>query len=290
VTLRNLGLEFFQYESKARNLLAVRAAAFWPHQREIERNRITMRDTNVHRTIVKGTLAVLAFAAAPAVFAQPWVSFDDNTRYLALGDSLSAGYEAKPVTQGFVYQLYQNGAIDGLNNLLFCNQAVPGAASTDVLHYQIPQVHLFFADTGKSYRKVVTLTVGGNDLLALLGPNGIDPSQIPGVLTTYGSNLGGILASLASSFPDIKIYVGNVYDPKLPLPGEELLIAALNQVTASVAGLFPNNVVLVDVFAAFQGKSGLLLIERKGAGFNIHPTNAGYQVMTRAFSASIGGY
>jgi lysophospholipase L1-like esterase len=247
-----------------------------------------MRNTNVHRTIVTAALAVLAFTAAPAVSAQPWTSFDDNTRYLALGDSLSAGYEAKPATQGFVYQLYQNGSIDGLNNLLFCNQAVPGAASSDVLHYQIPQVHLFFSDTGKSYRKVVTLTVGGNDLLALLGPNGIDLSQIPGVLTAYGSNLGGILASLASSFPDVKIYVGNLYDPKLPLPGEELLIGALNQVTANVASLFPNNVVVVDLFSAFQGRSGLLLIEKKDAGFNIHPTNAGYQVMTGAFSASIG--
>ena len=68
------------------------------------------------------------------------------------------------------------------------------------------------------------------------------------------------------------------------------MIAALDQVTANVAALFPNNVVVVDLFTAFQGRSGLLLIEKKGAGFNIHPTNAGYQVMTGAFSASIGGH
>ena len=56
------------------------------------------------------------------------------------------------------------------------------------------------------------------------------------------------------------------------------------------AGLFPNNVAVVDLFAAFQGRSGLLLIEKHGAGFNIHPTNAGYQVMTGAFSASMGAH
>jgi len=41
---------------------------------------------------------------------------------------------------------------------------------------------------------VVTLTVGGNDLLSLLRPDGtIDLSLIPGALATYGNNLFGIL-------------------------------------------------------------------------------------------------
>lgn len=236
------------------------------------------------------TLAILTVAAGPAAMAQPWTSFDNNTRYLALGDSLSSGFEAHPVTQGFVYQLYQGGVIDNLNNLLFCTEAVPGATSLDVLHYQVPQAHLFFSDTGTTYRKVVTLTVGGNDLLSLLGPGGtIDPSLIPGVLTAYGNNLTGILASLAANFPDAKVYVGNLYDSRVPVPGEELLVAAVNQIIANVAGLFPNNVVLVDIFSAFQGRSGLLLIEKKGAGFNVHPTDAGYQVMTKAFADAIRG-
>ncbi len=77
-----------------------------------------------------------------------------------------------PHTQGFVYQLYKNGTIDNLNNLLYCDEAVPNATSSDVLLCQIPQVHLFFTDTGTTYRKVVTLTVGGNDLLSLLKPDG----------------------------------------------------------------------------------------------------------------------
>ncbi|MEO8049900.1 MAG: SGNH/GDSL hydrolase family protein [Acidobacteriota bacterium] len=249
-----------------------------------------MKRNSFQMVLVRTAFAVAALAAGPIVSAQPWTSFDNNTRYLALGDSLSAGYEAKPVTQGFVFQLYQDGAVDKLNNLLFCAAAVPNATSSDVLHYQVPQVHLFFTDTGTPYRKVVTLTVGGNDLLSLLGPDGsVDLSLVPGVLTTYGNNLFGILNSLAAAYPEARIYVGNSYDPRLPIAGEDQLVAALNQVTASVTGYFPNNVVLVDVFSAFQGRSGLLLIEKKRAGFNVHPTDAGYRVMTAAFKNAIGG-
>ncbi|MBZ5585093.1 MAG: SGNH/GDSL hydrolase family protein [Acidobacteriia bacterium] len=247
-----------------------------------------MRLNSFKRTMFTTAVAALALAATPAAWAQPWVSFDDNTRYLALGDSLSAGYEAKPVTQGFVFQLYQGGVIDIIDNLLFCTEAVPGATSADVLQYQVPQAHLFFQDTGKPYRRVVTLTVGGNDLLSLLNSDGtVNREGAPGALAAYGSNLAGILGSLAGSFPDAKIYVGNLYDPKLPVAGEDQLIGALNQVTGAVAALFPG-VAVVDLFAAFQGKSGLLISEKQGAGFNIHPTNAGYQVMTRAFADVIG--
>jgi lysophospholipase L1-like esterase len=42
--------------------------------------------------------------AAPAVADLPW-QFDNNTRYMALGDSLVAGYGAVPATQGYVYLL-----------------------------------------------------------------------------------------------------------------------------------------------------------------------------------------
>jgi hypothetical protein len=40
--------------------------------------------------------------ATPAAADLPW-QFDNNTRYMALGDSLVAGYGAVPATQGYVY-------------------------------------------------------------------------------------------------------------------------------------------------------------------------------------------
>src|SRR5262245_56040896 len=45
----------------------------------------------------------------------PW-QFDQHTRYMALGDSLAAGYGAVPATQGYVYLLYQSGVFDTAPN------------------------------------------------------------------------------------------------------------------------------------------------------------------------------
>ena len=72
--------------------------------------------------ILKAALTVFLLASTEVAWSQHWTSFENNTRYLALGDSLSAGYGAHPSTNGFVYQLYQSGAIDNINNTL---QAVP---------------------------------------------------------------------------------------------------------------------------------------------------------------------
>jgi len=231
-------------------------------------------------------LLALAFGLMPLAQAQPWVSFQTHTRYMALGDSISAGYAAMPATQGFVYQLYQSGAIDKVNNTLFCAAGIPGALSKDVLDYQVPQVGRFFSDTGMPYRKVVTLTLGGNDLLQVL--DGADPTK---VMTSFSNNLFDILTQLTTKFPDARIYVANYYDPRLPVPGgDAALVAGLNQAIGGVVGVFQENAVLVDIHSAFDGRSGLLLIEKKGSNaFEVHPTNAGYRVITRAFEEAIGG-
>ena len=194
-------------------------------------------------------LLVLALGLMPLAQAQPWVSFQTHTRYMALGDSISAGYAAMPATQGFVYQLYQSGAIDKVNNTLFCAAGIPGALRKDVLDYQVPQVGRFFADTGMPYRKVVTLTLGGNDVLQVLG--GADPST---VLASFSNNLFLILTRLTTQFPNARIYVANYYDPRLPVPGEDALVAGLNQVIGGVVGLFPQNAVLPGHNTGLRGR------------------------------------
>jgi lysophospholipase L1-like esterase len=228
------------------------------------------------RTKTFPTLLCALAIAVPLAQAQPWTSFENNTRYLALGDSLSAGYGAIPATQGFVYQVYQSGVIDNLTNTLFASIAIPNATSSSVLLYQVPQVPLFFANTGQSYKKVITLTVGGNDLLA--GPGAIAP---------YAANLTAILGTLIAQSPDVKIYVGNLYDPRLG-PLVSALVDAMNQAIAAVVAGFPAHAVLVDLHAAFDGRSGLLLGERQGASFDqVHPTNAGYRAIAQAFEDAI---
>jgi lysophospholipase L1-like esterase len=125
--------------------------------------------------------AVIFVATALPLSAQYWTSFENDTRYLALGDSISASFGAKPVTQGFTHQLYQSGVFDNTNNLVFCSLAVPNALSSDVVSYQVPMARLCFAPTGVSYPKFITLSVGGNDAFLIL-EQGADPASVFGNL------------------------------------------------------------------------------------------------------------
>jgi lysophospholipase L1-like esterase len=223
---------------------------------------------------------VLTFVA----HAQPWLSLDSHTTYAALGDSISARYGNLPATQAFPYQIYQSGAIDNLGHTLFCNLAVPGAMTSDVLIHQLPQLGRFLHDTGMPYPQVITLQIGANDLFEVM--YGADPVS---VLTGIGTNLYAILTRLTVDFPNARIYVGNYFDPRLPVPGEKALVAAMNQVIANVVAAFAGrSVKLVDVYTAFEARNGLLLIEKRRADqFQAHPTNAGQNVIADVFARSI---
>jgi lysophospholipase L1-like esterase len=226
---------------------------------------------NASRIAAAALLLACSFARAGV----PW-DFSDNTRYLALGDSLAAGFGAVPATQGYVYLLYQDGAFDKAINTTFADAAVSGAKSGDVLKYQVPQAVDIFVP------HVVTISVGGNDLLEIL--NGADAQT---VLGQFQANLTQILGTLRARLPTARIIIGNQYDiPEITsqVPGGEQVIAAFNQIIAGVAAA--TGVQVADVFSAFQGRTGLLLIERHNAGLQVHPTNAGYRVMAEAFEAA----
>lgn len=199
----------------------------------------------------------------------PW-TLDHATRYMALGDSLAAGFGAVPATQGYVYLLYKGGVFDTLPNTLFSNAGVPGANSRHVLEHQVPlAIEAFRPD-------VLTLTVGGNDLLAIL--EGADPAD---VLDQFQENLFLILARLRAGLPQAHLYVSNLYTVP-QIPGADEVVRHFNAVVAQVAAGF--GVPVADVYAAFLGRRGLLLIERQGARpFEVHPTHSGYRVMAQAF-------
>ena len=244
-------------------------------------------------------LTMASVAVATVAYAQPpAINADDAVRYLALGDSIAAGYKAVPVTQAYPYLLYQDGAFDQITSTLFCNAAVPGATSTDVLVHQVPQALIPFGEGG-FHADNITLTVGGNDLLAILKFAATHPDQAEvfqfanQVLVTYGQNLGAIIGRLRSGLPTAKIFVANQYtvpeiEAVLPLTGQ--IIAAFNNVLAQVARQFPTNVYVVDIHGAFLGRQGLLLVERHGASpIETHLTTTGHRVMEQAFADVIAG-
>ena len=258
---------------------------------------------------VMRTVLHLLFAAAlgsclvPGAGAEvPWV-FEDDTRYLVMGDSLGAGYGAMPQTKGYAYRLYQNGTFDKLKSTLFNNASVIGVRSTEVFLHQLPQAQVFGPD-------VVTLTAGGNDLRLLFDLITTLPPEkfveaLQEVVTTLASNIGNTLFGLCYITPDepISVYVGNLYslpiDDELGLPAGTIddLVQEVNaaiaaavaqaQAAADVAEL-NCDLAIADIYNAFYGRTGLLLIERQGAEpFQIHPTNAGHKVIADAFKQAM---
>jgi lysophospholipase L1-like esterase len=224
-----------------------------------------------------GTAAATLILFSSFAHAENPLTFSNNTRYLAMGDSLATGFGAIPMTQGYAYLLYHEGTFDKVTNTIFANVGMPGATSANVFDFQVPEaVGIFRPD-------VVTISVGGNDLLQVL--KGVGPGI---VLPAFEDNLLKILGTLRIGLPNALIIIGNQYDiPEITasIPGGAQFIDALNKIIARVAGV--TNVRVADVFHAFQGRKGLLLVERRRAEpFEVHPTNAGYRVMANAFAAA----
>jgi len=225
-------------------------------------------------------------------FAQsPQVLDEDATRYMALGDSIAAGYKLAPITDGYAYLLYQDGVFDRMPHTLYNNVAAVGATSGDVLARQVPEAIIPFA-IGGFHAKYITLTVGGNDILAVVRYAALHPND-PGValvaqaaITQYVQNLSGTIGQLLAGLPGVKIFVANQYtipDLDAIVPGTSQLILGFNAATQQVVSNSGSSVRLVDVYSAFLGRRNLLWSQRSGSAVEVHPTGVGHRVMEKAF-------
>ncbi len=242
--------------------------------------------------MIPGFLRRLLFVllvAAPAAVLAALPAVQAPVRYMALGDSLAAGYKAMPATAGYAYQLYLGRAFGNIPDVVFDNASVPGARSSDVLNFQLPQAGLFLPN-------VVTMSVGGNDLLALLENPPITPEKVQAALVVFAQNLGQILGGLCLGMPPGgQIYLHTLYE--IPdIPETAFGVPAFNQTLNDVVNqmsLFPGctdkTLGVADVYHAFLGQKGLLLIERyqkKGIDvIEVHPTNKGHRVIEDRFRA-----
>lgn len=75
-------------------------------------------------------LSLLALILVPALaFAQ--VNFPKNSYYVGMGDSVAAGEGAMPVTNGYVYRLYDESAFGDKKEMDFANIGVRGGRSAE---------------------------------------------------------------------------------------------------------------------------------------------------------------
>ena len=95
------------------------------------------------------------------------------------------------------------------------------------------------------------------------------------------------------------IYLNNLYT--IPeIPGADVIVPLFNSAMSDVVASARNptsacagrKIAIADVYNAFLGQQGLLLIERYlKTGIHVievHPTNKGYRVMEDAYRAVIG--
>jgi lysophospholipase L1-like esterase len=250
-------------------------------------------------------LSSLVLASPPASAEAPATR---SPVYVALGDSLAFGVgAANPAAQGYVAVAY-----DGLlrsdryrdRGLELINLSVPGATSSDLLQPdgQIDQalriVESRQAAANAGPVEIVTIDVGGNDLLALARPGSPcfdDPAgaecsqQFGNVLGSLRTNLTEILSRLRQATLEAEIYVIDLYNPFSGTgdaiePIADVGVQQLNAVIASVTADPALGATLVSVFDAFRGR-GTQWIAPDG----IHPNTEGHAIIGELLLAAIEG-
>ena len=257
--------------------------------------------------------------------------------YLALGDSIAAGTQQPvPFTDnGYTGRLFKD-LKDEYGFDTFVNLACPGDDTREMLDGNYGSFcygdSAFLPPGGSSQLaaalaylvanpgevKLITLTMGANDIL---GCNFATPAGIPcffGALDQIGANLTVILAALHAAAPGVPIIAMNYYnsnlgfwpvDPALALSTQPL-VPFFNGALAAVYGVF--SVPVADVETAFDtfdtngkipknfrsickytrmcakqhGTYVQSLFETATSGLqpDIHPTNKGYKQIAKTFS------
>jgi lysophospholipase L1-like esterase len=186
--------------------------------------------------------------------------------YLALGDSLGAGWQPNPVTgvgsitnQGYAADIAAQ-LKHGNRNLHYVNLACPGETTTSMLDGGCPYPEAYsnqeaaaesFLHAHRGARILVTLDIGANNIDGCLTSTGISTSCITSGLEAAGTDLPEIVGGLETAGGrNTSIYAMNYYDPFLA----EWLTGSAGQTlaTESVALSAEFNGVLSTVYQAYH--------------------------------------
>ncbi len=236
--------------------------------------------------------------------------------YIALGNSLSEGIGASaPGSMGFVPLVYDslpNGY--ELRNLGHSGDTSQQLIDHGHLDEAIATIGQLNGDSNEDNDvRLVTLEIGGNDLLELylsLVLTGICPDvtavlskpeciePLTSALTGFDANLGPILDRLQEADPELRIFLLTIYDPFSGLEQDQSGIArfslegflegmdasqfpdGLNTIIRRLA--LPWNITLVDLYPLFENRAPELI-----SNDAIHPNDAGYAVMAEAVIAAL---
>ncbi|MER5638072.1 SGNH/GDSL hydrolase family protein [Kitasatospora sp. NPDC002227] len=194
-----------------------------------------MRAALLRPALAVAAIAAVLGTAAPASAAAPERAAKDTPRYyLALGDSLAAGYQSLPgggheVGHGYAQDLAATlgqRAKAAHHSFSFTDLGCPGETTASMMNGGCPYPHPYqdsqltaaiaFLRAHHGDRTLVTVDIGANDVDGCLSSGKVDlPCALNGV-TTVGKNLDTILGKLrAAAGPHTRIVGMNLYDPFL---------------------------------------------------------------------------
>jgi len=251
-------------------------------------------------------LSNLGAQQKPVVAAAPRAT-GPGSYYLSLGDSLAYGYQPyTPIRQGFGYYDFLSTGLESLNpSLQPLNLGCPGESSTTFLNGGCPAAVLNrytgtqFA-TALSFLKAhagqvspITYAMGANDLLQII----TDTAKLTTTLQTFAVNEDRILKALRAAAPTADIVTLDYYNPFVvaitdtaQVPASVAPTLALNAIIDKTAARY--NVKVANMFAAFNTpvQNPLLcnLTYICSPFHDIHPTIAGYRLMTEVFAGTLG--
>lgn len=272
-------------------------------------------------------LAVLPGLVLALILAAPASAAPPTGLYLALGDSLAVGDGASDMaTTAYVPLMadYFAGVPHG-DAKLMTNVAVGGETTSTFLGSQLAAAMAAIADPSTDTR-VVTLTLGGNDLLDLMNdpsdicladPTSTDCQELVAyhlglAASNYPAIMGAIYAALAQEDAAAEqVFVLTVYNPFRGVPGPYAafspvvdtvllggdlavdcstlgspLTTGLNDIIACTAAFFGATV--VDGYGAI-GDDALALTHIGDPIFNIHPNDWGYLALAEAHRLAARG-
>jgi lysophospholipase L1-like esterase len=271
----------------------------------------TIRLRRRMRLSVAAATFIALGCSVPAGAAEP------ATRYVALGDSLAWGDGASsPTETGYVALLadYFAGTPHGAAKSL-AHLAVRGETTASFLDGQVTAAMAAIGDASTDTR-AVTLSLGGNDVGALLNDPGDacvqDPTSLSCRLLVAGALqgaaerfpvvVGSISAGLAADDGDERLYVMTVYNPFGGLGGpyegavDAVLLGSDFAIDCAAAATDPTAAGLNDIIACTGRAFGATVVDAYpvigdhalalthiGEGtFDTHPNDQGYALLAKA--------
>jgi lysophospholipase L1-like esterase len=273
--------------------------------------------------MVRRILGLVVAVASTLALAAP-AAADARSYYLALGDSLAAGYQPDPAIsrdQGYVARVHR--ALG--HGLVLENVACDGATTATLLSggggcaYRGGVSQLAAAESFLRRHRVrlVTIDIGGNDVNRCVAGSGIDQACVLAAVGTAAANLGEIVRRLRAAAPGVRIVGMTYYDPYLAawLQGaageavarQSLVLSRLfDQVLTGV--YTAGQVRIADVATAFDTTDLSTPADLPGVGTvplavarvctwtwmcvpgrppDLHPTSTGYAQIAEAFLTQV---